>query len=168
MRGVPHGQATELAPAPRRLQAEGAPLALAARGVAMRYGRIDALLPLSLAIRPGERVAVVGPRGAGKSTLLRLLGTALAPSSGAVEVLGHEVAGLSPRALRHLRARIGTIHQQLHLVPQATVMQNVVAGRLGRMSLGRGLAALVSRAEAERVAAVLAEVGIAERIHERV
>ena len=148
--------------------ADAPAVALALRGAAKRYGRLDALLPISLAIHPGERVAIVGPSGAGKSTLLRLLNTSLAPTCGSVEVLGREVATLSPRALRHVRARIGTVHQQLHLVPQASVMQNVVAGRLGRMSLPRALAALVSRAEAERVAAVLAEVGIAERLHERV
>ncbi|HEY6098794.1 MAG TPA: ATP-binding cassette domain-containing protein, partial [Anaeromyxobacter sp.] len=118
-------------------------LSLAAAG--RRYGAIQALRPLSLAVHPGERVAIVGPSGAGKSTLLGLLNTSLAPSSGTVEVLGARVDALSPRALRALRARIGTVYQQLHLVPQATVMQNVVAGRLGRTSLGRALLALLSR-----------------------
>ncbi len=172
MRRVRREDATEREAPARRPQADagtGAPApALALLGAAKRYGRIDALLPISLAIRPGERVAIVGPSGAGKSTLLGLLNTSVAPSSGSVEVLGCEVAALSPRALRRVRSRIGTVHQQLHLVPQASVMQNVVAGRLGRMSLARALAALVSRAEAERVAAVLAQVGIADRLHERV
>ncbi len=161
-------QATDREALEGRPHAEASAPALIVRAVSKRYGKLDALLPLSLEIYPGERVAVVGPSGAGKSTLLRLLDTSLAPSEGSVEVLGHEVAALGPRVLRRLRARIGTVHQQLHLVPQASVMQNVVAGRLGRMSLPRALAALVSRAEAERVAAVLAEVGIAERLHERV
>jgi len=96
------------------------------------------------------------------------MNTSLAPSSGSVEVLGRRIAGLGPRALRSLRARIGTVYQQLHLVPQATVMQNVVAGRLGRTSLGGALAALLSRREAERVREVLAGVGIADKIFERV
>ncbi|WP_332842105.1 LysR substrate-binding domain-containing protein [Anaeromyxobacter terrae] len=156
------------APAPAPVRTSAPAPALALTGVGKRYGRRDALLPLSLSIREGERVAIVGPSGAGKSTLLRLLATSLAPSCGAVQVFGRDVAGLGPRALRAVRARIGTVHQQLHLVPQASVMQNVVAGRLGSMSLARALAALVSRAEAERVEAVLAQVGIAERLHERV
>ncbi|ABS27216.1 LysR substrate-binding domain-containing protein [Anaeromyxobacter sp. Fw109-5] len=152
----------------RPLSAPAAPPALTLSGAGKRYGQREALQPLSLAICAGERVAVVGPSGAGKSTLLRLLATSLAPSCGSVAVLGHDVAALSPRALRRLRARIGTVHQQLHLVPQASVMQNVVAGRLGRVSLARALASLVSREEAARVAAVLAEVGIAGRLHDRV
>jgi phosphonate transport system ATP-binding protein len=142
--------------------------ALSLSNVERRYGPIRALRPLSVTIAPGERVAVVGPSGAGKSTLLGLMNTSLAPSCGSVEVLGRRVAGLSPRALRSLRARVGTVYQQLHLVPQATVMQNVVAGRLGRSSIGGALLALLSRREAERVREVLAGVGIADKIFERV
>lgn len=145
-----------------------APAALSLAGAERRYGRIHALGPLTLSVQAGERVAVVGPSGAGKSTLLGLMNTSLAPSSGSVEVLGHRVADLSPRAVRSLRARIGTVHQQLQLVPQATVMQNVIAGRLGRTSVGGALLALLSRGEAERVDRVLDRVGIAGKIYERV
>jgi phosphonate transport system ATP-binding protein len=164
-----HSERTAATGAPRP-SGPGEPraLALALRGAARAYGEFQALRPLTLSIRPGERVAIVGPSGAGKSTLLRLLNTSLVPTAGEVEVLGQRVAALSPRALRLLRARVGTVYQQLLLVPQASVMQNVVAGRLGRMSLVRALAALVSRREAERVRAVLEKVGIAEKIFERV
>jgi phosphonate transport system ATP-binding protein len=146
----------------------GSAPALAMVAVGKSYGGFEALRPLTVTIAAGERVAVVGPSGAGKSTLLRLLNTSLAPSCGHVAVLGREVPALSARDLRALRARVGTIYQQLHLVPQASVMQNVVSGRLGRISLGRALLALLSRAEAERVRAVLAQVGIPEKIYERV
>jgi phosphonate transport system ATP-binding protein len=162
-------------PAAERDESSGAPRAatpptpaVALRGTAKRYGPLEALRAVSLVLRAGERVAVVGPSGAGKSTLLRLVNTSLAPSAGSVEVLGVDVCRLSPRSLRALRARIGTVYQQLHLVPQASVMQNVVAGRLGRMSVPRALLALLSRDEAERVRAVLAQVGIAEKLFERV
>jgi phosphonate transport system ATP-binding protein len=137
-------------------------------GAARAFGGLEALRPLTLEIGRGERVAVVGPSGAGKSTLLSLLNTSLAPTTGEVRVLGTRPAGLSPGGLRRLRARIGTIHQQLLLVPQASVMQNVVAGRLGRTSLLRSLLALVSGREAERVRALLEAVGIGEKIFERV
>ncbi len=163
---------TERAPAvPRRAEAprDVAPQvpALTLAGASRRYGTVEALAPVTLAIARGERVAIVGPSGAGKSTLLRLLNTSLAPTSGAVEVLGRAVARLSGRDLRALRARIGTVYQQLWLVPQASVMQNVVAGRLGRLSLAGALRAIVSRREAMRVGAILARVGIEQKLHER-
>jgi phosphonate transport system ATP-binding protein len=123
---------------------------------------------LTLTIRSGERVAVIGPSGAGKTTLLRLLNTSLSPSEGTVEVLGGNPALLGPSQLRALRVRVATVYQQLLLVPQVSVLQNVVAGRLGKMPLWKAVLALVSRAEAARVWSVLEQVGIEEKIYERV
>ena len=147
---------------------EPPPPSLALLAAGRRYGALEALRPLTLQLAAGERVAVVGASGAGKSTLLRLANGSLAPTCGAVRLLGEDPARLGARALRALRARVGTIPQQLHLVPQASVMHNVVAGRLGTVSLARALAALVSRGEAARVRAVLDSVGIGEKIFERV
>ena len=147
---------------------QGQDEAFSLSGAGRRFGTFEALAPLSLSIARGEKVALLGPSGAGKSTLLRLLNTTLASSAGPVRVLGEDVAALSPGRLRALRAKIGTIPQQLLLVPQASVFQNVVAGRLGRLPLLRAARALVSRAEAERVAEVLARVGIASKLYERV
>jgi phosphonate transport system ATP-binding protein len=142
--------------------------ALELLGAGRRYGAHEAVRPLTLRLAVGERVAIVGASGAGKSTLLRLANGSLRPTSGAVRLLGEDPASLGTRALRAVRARVGTIPQQLHLVPQATVMHNVVAGRLGTVSLVRALAALVSRTEAARVRAVLDSVGIGDKIFERV
>lgn len=167
---MPRDPVSPPAPAgtPSRTGAAARPVAVALEAASVHHGALEALRPTTLTIAAGERVAVVGPSGAGKSTLLRVAATALAPGAGAVRVLGEEVAALPPRRLRALRARIGTVHQQLWLVPRATVLQNVVAGRLGRTSLLRSLGALVSPREAERVAAVLARLGLADRLHERV
>ncbi len=134
---------------------------------ACAFGAFQALAGVSLAIRAGERVAVLGPSGAGKTTLLRLVNTALHPSSGEVRVLGTRLPAPA-RPLRALRARIGTVYQGLQLVPQASVLENVLMGRLGRCSaLGVAVAAL-RRREREEVAAVLARVGMAPRMDERV
>jgi phosphonate transport system ATP-binding protein len=153
---------------PRPLAAPAGEPAASLRGAARRFGQAFALGPVDLEVRAGERLAVVGPSGAGKTTLLRLLNTSLAPSEGRVEVLGADPARVSASALRRLRARIGTVHQQLHLVTQASVLQNVVAGRLGRRTLLGALGALVSRREVAEVGALLEGVGIADKILERV
>ena len=99
-------------------------------GASVLYDGRAALRDASLVVEPGERVALVGPSGAGKTTLLRLLCAGLEPSSGAVCVDFEDLATLSLRALRCLRARIGFVHQDLALVPNLRVSQNVIAGEV--------------------------------------
>jgi phosphonate transport system ATP-binding protein len=146
-----------------------APLAAALEleAVSVEYPGTRALRAVRLAIGPGERVAVIGPSGAGKSTLLRLANTSLLPSSGALRVLGEDPAAISATRLRALRARIGTIWQQLHLVPQASVLENVRMGRVGSSSLAVLALGGASAAERARVGAVLARVGIEDKLDQR-
>ncbi|MFZ5463601.1 MAG: ATP-binding cassette domain-containing protein, partial [Pseudomonadota bacterium] len=92
---------------------------------------LRALAGVTLAARRGERIAVIGPSGAGKTTLLRLLGTAVRPSEGRVEVLESNPWQLSGGALRRLRTRIGTVHQAPPLPARQRVITAVLAGRLG-------------------------------------
>jgi phosphonate transport system ATP-binding protein len=131
-------------------------------------GGVRALDAVDLTVTRGERVAVVGPSGAGKTTLLRLAGASLFASGGAVRVLGEDPAGLNDRALRALRARIGTVHQHLQLVPQASVVENVLLGRVGTLGLLRLALAPMRRADRGQVAALLEQVGLRQRLDERV
>jgi phosphonate transport system ATP-binding protein len=122
---------------------------------------------VTLDIRAGERVAVIGPSGAGKTTLFRLLNATLRPTSGRVWFDDTELQSLSGRRLRQLRRRIGTVYQQHNLVPQLRVVHNVLAGRLGRWSLAKALLSLVS--PQERIVALIAleQVGIPEKLYTR-
>jgi phosphonate transport system ATP-binding protein len=112
-------------------------------------------------------VAVVGPSGAGKSTLLGLVNGAVAPTAGAVQVLGVDPAALRGRALRRLRARVGTVHQHLELVGQLRVVHNVNAGRLGSWPAGRATWSLLRPQGVPEVLEALDRVGLAERVFER-
>lgn len=96
------------------------------RDYAMNGRPVHALRGVSLAIEPGEYVAIAGPSGSGKSTLLHLLGGIDAPSSGAIEMEGRRLDRLSDRELTRLRlTRIGFVFQRFHLLPVLTAAENV-------------------------------------------
>ena len=133
-------------------------------GASKRYDRTTVLAPLSLTVDPGERVAVIGPSGAGKTTLLRLMAGATAPSTGAVALRGRNVAGLRPG--RDLARLVGMIAQQFDLVPNLSVLHNVLAGRLGDWSFARSLLSLVWPREQRLALDALERVGVTHLVHQ--
>ena len=137
--------------------------------VRVRYGDTTALERVTLRIEPGEAVAFVGPSGAGKTTLLRLLNGSVRPALGTVKVSGRALASMGPDEFRRVRASIGVVHQDLRLIPNLRVLQNVIAGRLGTMSLGTSVRALLFPPKylVHEVHEVLERVGIAEKLYER-
>ncbi|NQT21417.1 MAG: ABC transporter ATP-binding protein [Planctomycetes bacterium] len=105
--------------------------ALVLQGVGKRYetagGASDVLKDISLAVSPGETLAVVGPSGSGKSTLLNIIGSLDKPTSGSVMLGSTDIVGLAGRALADFRAgRVGFVFQDHHLLPQLTAVENVV------------------------------------------
>jgi putative ABC transport system ATP-binding protein len=99
-------------------------------GVGKVYPRgqtaVRALEDVTLAVAPGELVAVMGASGSGKSTLLAILGCLDRPTSGDYHLDGRRVADLTDAALSRLRNRtIGFVFQSFHLIPELTVLENV-------------------------------------------
>lgn len=102
-----------------------------AEGLVKTYGRdMRALADVSLAVAPGEFVAVLGPSGAGKTTLFRCLTGLTRPDAGAVLMHGRDLCRLDGRALRTARREIALIFQRFNLIRRLTAVQNVLAGRL--------------------------------------
>jgi phosphonate transport system ATP-binding protein len=133
-------------------------------GVTVLRGGTTALADVSFTIRMGERVALVGPSGAGKSTLLHVINGSVPPTSGRVEVFGVDPSTLRGMPLSALLTRIGTVYQDLALVGPLRVIHNVNAGRLGSWSLGKALRSLVRPVEVTAATAVLARLGIEDKL----
>lgn len=137
--------------------------------VSKSFGTTRALTSVSLSVDEGEIVGIVGPSGAGKTTLLRLLGGMLQPSAGQVQSDGRMVAQFSRKELLHRRRNTGFIHQSLNLVPELKVVANVLAGRLGYMSVWQALRALLwpKKADLLAVHGCLERVALTDKMFER-
>jgi phosphonate transport system ATP-binding protein len=130
-------------------------------------GGTQALRDLSLGVRDGEFVVIVGLSGAGKSTLLRCINRLVEPTSGRILLDDIDVTACDGAQLRRVRRQIGMIFQQFNLVGRESVLTNVLAGRLGHTDTIRSLIGVFSFDDRERARANLARVGIADRAQQR-
>jgi len=93
--------------------------------IAKRFGALSAIDGVSLEVKRGEVLGIIGRSGAGKSTLIRCLNGLEKPDRGRVEVLGQDIIPLGERELRKVRARIGMIFQHFNLLSSKTVADNI-------------------------------------------
>ncbi len=118
------------------------------------------LADVSLTLRRGESLAIVGPSGSGKSTLLSILGTLEPPTSGRVRLSGQDPFELDEAALALFRSRqIGFVFQEHYLLPQCTVLENVLVP-----FLADGVATHIDEQHAQQL---LDRVGLAQRLDHR-
>lgn len=130
-------------------------------------GGLPALKRVSLSIKEGESVALLGPSGAGKTTLLALLDGQLRNWRGRVSVCGLSLCPTHAPP-RERRPDTGFIFQEFALVERATVLRNVLNGRLGRMPPLRAMLGRPSDRDLDVAQAALADCGIADLAERRV
>jgi len=118
------------APTLRSAVGAAVPFALEARSVSKRYGGVQAVSEVSLAVPAGEIYAVIGPNGAGKSTFLRLLSGEEAPNTGRILLRGQEITGRGVTAVN--QAGIAKSYQINQLFNDLTGRQNLRIAALGR------------------------------------
>jgi putative ABC transport system ATP-binding protein len=114
---------------------------------------------VSLAVQPGEMVALYGPSGSGKTTLLLMVATLLQPTSGAVLIGGRDVSSLTEREASHFRlSELGFIRQNFDLLPGVTAIDNATLKLLKSMRW---------REAHRKIAPLLERLGLGERLEHR-
>ncbi len=125
-----------------------------------RMGAEDvyALRGITVDIKKGEYVSIMGPSGSGKSTLFNMIGGLDTPTEGDVSIEGYRLSELTPRQLAWVRChKIGFIFQSFNLIPTMTALENVAIARIFY-----GLTPAQARRDAAKT---LERVGLGERIH---
>lgn len=130
------------------------------RVYALGKTRIQVLRGVSMDVRPGERMSIMGASGAGKSTLLHTLGGLDEPSSGTVTLDGEDIYSAPSARRNRIRALdFGFVFQAFHLLPELDVLENIALPAMSQ----RG--ALARRAEIlDRAALLLESVGLGHRL----
>lgn len=122
---------------------------------------------VSLEIRQGEFVAIIGLSGAGKSTLIRTINKMIDITSGKLTVNGIDVSALKGRALRKYRRKIGMVFQSFNLVSRISVISNVLTARVADLSLFRALFGLYRKKDKILALESLDKVGILDKAYIR-
>jgi polar amino acid transport system ATP-binding protein len=134
-------------------------------GLHKRFGALEVLRGVDLAVRAGEKLAIIGPSGSGKTTLLRCVNWLERPSDGEIlidgEPIGERQSGgrrveMRDAELARMRARIGMVFQRFYLFPHLTALDNVAIGPIKVLRQPAGQA----RSEA---LALLEKVGLAHK-----
>lgn len=131
-----------------------------AKDIKKTFGHLQVLKGIDLDVRPHAVTSIVGPSGAGKTTLLQVLGTLSRPDCGSVTYDGTDVFALADRDLSRFRCHnIGFVFQMHRLLPEFTLAENVALPAL--------IAGLPRRKAMERADALLAELGLGDRVSHR-
>jgi branched-chain amino acid transport system ATP-binding protein len=141
------------------------------RGLACRFGGLQAIADLDFAVREGEIKAIIGPNGAGKTTLFNMISGVTAPSAGQILLSGEPIDRL--QSFQRARLGLGRTFQNLQIFKDMTVLENVMVGCHTRSHCGTLQAVLrTSRSLSEereirgRSIELLARLGLSERADE--
>jgi len=137
-----------------------------------RFNGKAVLNGVNMSVHKGEAVALIGPSGSGKTTLIRAINGFVVPDSGKVTVGGKGINYRNKESLRQTRKKIGMIYQLFNLVERTSVLENVMAGALGRLDRGvdfiSSTIGFFSRQERGKALEILGFVDIADKAYERV
>jgi len=142
---------------------------LEVRGLRARYASDREILKgVSFSVAADDFLVVIGPSGSGKSTLIRCVNRLVEPTGGEVRFRGKDLLALPPEELRRERRHIGMIFQGFNLVNRMSVLDNVLAGRLGYTGPLRSIARAFRREDNLQALRLIDRVGLSELVERRV
>jgi phosphonate transport system ATP-binding protein len=127
----------------------------------------EALRNVSFEVEEGEFLVIIGLSGSGKSTLLRCTNRLINPTSGEIVWDGMDIAALATKDLRPVRRKIGMVFQHFNLVKRLSVMNNVLAGRLGYVNDSSSFFYRFPQEDKDKAIAALKRVGLTEQTWKR-
>lgn len=138
------------------------------QGLSKRYpGAAGAALSeVNLHLDQGQVLALIGPSGAGKSTLIRCINRLVEADSGSIVLNGLDLTRLKAGKLRKARSRIGMVFQEFALIDRLTVMENLLAGRLGHTGFWRSTLRRFPARDVDMAYQLLDQVGL-DGLHNR-
>ncbi len=128
---------------------------------------VQALKGISIQLKPGEFLGVIGLSGSGKSTFLRCLNRLIEPSRGQIKFKGEDVLSLRGNDLRHYRQKIGMIFQHFNLIKRKSVLANVLSGKLATHPTWKSVMEIYSEEDIAKALNFLKVVGLEEKAHIR-
>jgi phosphonate transport system ATP-binding protein len=129
--------------------------------ITRRFGQKAAVSDVSISIKDGSFVGVIGRSGAGKSTVLRMINRLIDPSEGSIRFGGTDITALRGQALRDWRSDCAMIFQQFNLSGRLDVLTNVLMGRLNKVSTASSLLRLWSAEDKALALAALEQLDMA-------
>ncbi len=130
-------------------------------GVTRQFGQMTAVDNVTISIKDGSFVGIIGRSGAGKSTVLRMINRLIDPSKGTIRFGGTDVTALRGQALRDWRSDCAMIFQQFALSGRLDVLTNVLMGRLNKVSTTSSLLRLWSKEDKMLALAALEQLDMA-------
>ncbi|WP_099188831.1 phosphonate ABC transporter ATP-binding protein [Tepidibacter mesophilus] len=135
------------------------------KNISKYYKEMEALSSISINVKKGELIALIGPSGAGKTTLLNILANLIEPDIGSVFI--DDISLKNYRDNRKFAKKVGIIRQQFDLIPQLPVIHNVLIGHFSEWSLLKSLISLIFPQDKKSAENALSRIGLIEKIYDK-